>query len=112
VNDDSVSGDVLQNAIVSCGSPAAIMLLLQAVDGNSQMEIVELAPGCRDGPNGAGDKLHLNAQRLQFRQQLVKLPVADQGFTSNDGDMKGTKLPDERQNLSDQFLALEVGELA
>ena len=98
VDVDPMPGDVLQDAVVSGGRPAAIMFGLKAVNGNGKVKIGKIAPRFGYGPDGAGDQHHFHTHSLQLGKQDLQLTVAHERLTPHDGDVQRAKAPNQSQD--------------
>lgn len=107
-----MSGDVLENAIVSCGSTPRVVLGLQAVYGNDQVKRGDAAPFERNGSNRAGDDLDFDLHGGQLGKEGAQFAVANQRFAADDGKMQGFEAANEREDRGNQCVATEVTELA
>lgn len=109
---DLMSGNVFENAIVSCGRTPRVVLGLQAIYGDDQMKIADGAPFERNGANSAGDELDFDIHGCQLGEDDVQFAIANQRLPTDDGQMQGFDAANERENGVDQGVATIVTELA
>ena len=112
VHGNLMPDDVLQDALVGRRLPAGIVLRLQTVDRDDDRETAEAVPLLGNFADGARDQLHVNAAIRQDRQQRPELSVADQRLSTDDRQVQGPMLVDQTEHPVDQFLALEIAQLA
>ena len=93
VNDDPVTLDVPENAIIRSRSPAGIVFGLKAVNGNDQVQIGEFSPFGRNRPDSAGDDLNFDPHRVELRDETGQLPMTNQRFAADNGYVQRTEAP-------------------
>ncbi len=104
--------DVAQDAVVGGRRAPGIVFRLEAVDRHRDVEVADRRPLDRDRPHGARHDLRVDAHRRESRQQAGELAVADQRFAADDRDVQRALRPHERYHPIDQFVTLEVGQVA
>ena len=102
---------VLQYTLVGCRCATYIVFGLQAVNGDDDVEALECRPMRRNGTEGAGDDLDVNAAAVEFGQDHLELAVADEGVAADEGDVERLVLIDYTENVFDQGVFLVVGQL-
>ncbi|HMF63276.1 MAG TPA: hypothetical protein VK608_04240 [Edaphobacter sp.] len=75
------------------------MFRLEAVDGDDDIEALEVRPMSGNGAEGAGDNLDVNAPLIKRWQESFKFPIADQGIAADKGDMEGLMLVDDTEHV-------------
>jgi len=95
VHDDLVPRDIPEDALVSGGRAATVVLRRQAIDGNDQMKVRERAPFRWDRTDGAGNQLYLDAKSRELRQQDSEFAVTDERFSAHDGKVQRPQAPNQ-----------------
>ena len=75
------------------------MFRLEAVDGDDDIEALEVRPMSGNGAEGAGDNLDVNAPLIKHWQDGFQFPIADQGIAADKGDMEGLMLVDDTEHV-------------
>jgi hypothetical protein len=84
------------------------VLGLKAVDGDYDIEKLEVCPVSGNGAEGAGDNLGVNAAAVELGQDGFEFPIANEGIAADEGYMEGLMLVDYTENVSDESVLLEV----
>src|SRR5205823_12107660 len=108
---DLVPLDVLEDAVVSRGRPPLVVLGLQAVDRDDDREAEEAVPVLRNLADGARHELGVDAALRKLRQDHVELAVADERLAADDRDVERPLTVDQREELVNELLPLEVAHL-
>src|SRR5260370_14640142 len=74
--------DVLQDAVVGRRCAAKVVLGLEAVDGDYDVEELEVCPVSGNGAEGAGDNLDVNAAAVELGQDGFEFPIANEGIAA------------------------------
>jgi hypothetical protein len=111
VDGDADVCDVLEDAIVGGGSATDIVLGLEAVDGDDYVEALEVLPMGRDGAEGAGYNLSVDAAVFEFGEDCFQFTKANERISADEGDVEGLKFVDSLEDVSDEFVVLIVGQL-
>jgi hypothetical protein len=111
VDRDAGVGYVLQDSFVGGGGSTEIVFGLQAVDGDYDVEALELLPVRWDDAEGTGDYLDVNSATVKLGDDEFELAMPDQGVASDEGDMKRPVLIDNLEDVANQLIVLVVGKL-
>src|SRR5262245_57133812 len=76
------------------------------------MQSPDLRPFGRDGPNGAGDELDLDAHLIQLRQQNVQFAEPHKRLAANYREVERAATANQCQQPVDQLLAFVIGQRA
>jgi hypothetical protein len=112
VNDDPVTADVPQDALIGGWSPPRIVFGPKTINRNNQVQIGQFSPFLRDGANGAGDDLDLYLHDIKLPDETGQFSKANQRFTADEGDMQRTIPSNQFENSLDQFLTLQIAQSA
>lgn len=109
VNADRKSTNALQDASVSGGAPAKVVLGLQAVDRDANIQPLVRSPFWGDLAEGAGHKLDVDAAFLKLGQKFRDLSIADERIAAHDGKVQRAMGVYDAEDPSNQLSALKVG---
>ncbi len=112
VNGDSRTLNVLEDALIGSGFAAFVMFGLQAINGDHDVQFLELHPCSWNLPECAGDDLGVYAAALDLWQERVEFAVSNERIAAHQRDMERPMLVDHSEHSHNQFVALEVRELA
>ncbi|MCU1222872.1 MAG: hypothetical protein JWQ42_965 [Edaphobacter sp.] len=75
------------------------MFRLETIDGDDDIEELEVRPVSGNGTEGAGDNLDVDASPIKLWQEGFELPIADQGIAADEGDVQGLVLVDYTKHV-------------
>lgn len=108
VDDDLLTFNVFQDTVISGRSAADIVLGCETVDGDDNGQVCQIGPFGRQGTEGAGDDLDVDAAGEQLGHELLQFTVANQRVPADDGEMEGLEPVNDLKDPGDEFLAFVV----
>src|SRR5262249_43633219 len=109
---DVVAGDVFENSWIRRRRAAGIVLGLQTVDRHNDRKPIDSAPLRGNFADRTGHELNVNSARGEEREKRVQLAISNERFAADNGQVERPVMIDERADALDQFLSLEIRDLA
>lgn len=103
---------ILQYTLVSRRCAANIVFGLQAVDGNYDVEALEVGPVSGNGAEGAGDDLGMNAAAVELGQDGFEFAIPDEGVAADERYVERLMLVDYAEDVFDERVFFVVRQLA
>jgi len=103
---------ILQYTLVSRRCAANIVFGLQAVDGNYDVEALEVGPVSGNGAEGAGDDLDVNAAVVELGQDGFEFAIPDEGVAADERDVERSMLVDYSKDVFDESVLFVIRQLA
>lgn len=111
VDGDGGVCDVPEDAIVGGRGATEIVLGLEAVDGDHYVEALDVRPMGRNGAEGAGDDLNVDATAFKRWEDDFEFAMANQWISADEGDVEWLQFVDRLKDISDEFVVFVVGQL-
>ena len=112
VDRDASVLDVGEDAFVGSGFSANVVFGLEAIDGDDHVEFAPTLPVFGDDAESAGNDLRMDVAAIEFREELLKLAVANEGIAADEGEVERPVLVDDGEYAGDKLIATEVSEIA
>ena len=101
-------GDVFQDFLVGGRRATNVVLGLQTVDGDDDVQALELLPMGRNDAECAGDDLDVDSTALEFGDDELQLAMADQWVASDKGDMERLEFVYYLEDVAHQLAVLVI----
>jgi hypothetical protein len=111
VDGDAGVCDIFEDSVVGRRGATEVVLGLEAVDGYDDVEALEVLPMSRNGAECAGHNLGVDASAVKFGEDGFQFTKTNEGISSDEGDVKRFKFVDSFENVSDQLVIFEIGQL-
>jgi hypothetical protein len=112
VDGDTLIGDIFQDALVGGGCAPKVMFGLQTVDGDHDVQALEMSPVRMHFAESAGDDLDMSAARNNLRDQSFELAITDERVAADDGEVQGFFAIYYFQDAIDEGLTFAIVEIA
>src|SRR5882724_2016847 len=112
VDVDFTARDILQDALVSGGLAANVVVLREAVDGYGDAQPREIHPFERNWNHAAGDYEGEDVHGAEGRQNSAQFAMAHQRLAADQRDVHGLVLADEVEDPIDKSLAAKIAQPA